>query len=90
MKKGPQVGRHIIQKVAMALVVRGNMKFEWVSTLSEDQISKWLAKSELATEFIRPVRGRFWRQKDRIEAEIRRRQTPWIEGSTWSVCRTSS
>ena len=57
-EKGVEVGRHIIQKVAMALVVRGTMTFEPTSAVSGDQISKWLAKFELAMDFIRPVRNR--------------------------------
>ena len=62
---GTEVGRHIIQKVAMALVVHGITTIEWVSTLRDDQILKWLATSELAIDFIRPVRGRLRRQQGR-------------------------
>ena len=67
------MGCHILQKVAMALVVRGTVRFEWISSLSDEQISKWLAKSELAFNLIRPVRDRLGRQKDQSDAEANSR-----------------
>ena len=61
------------------------MKFEWVGTLSDDQISKWLAKFELAVDFIRPVRADSESKSIATKQRPRREERLLIEGAMLHV-----
>ena len=73
LEEGSEIGSHLLQKIAMALVVRGVPKYHWIGSLIDDQISRWLARFELAGNFVKPIRDRLRRRKDQQEAEAKAR-----------------
>ena len=68
-----EVGQHVLHKVSMVLVAHGIHKHSGIRTLNDEDMSKWLGKSQLAIEFLKPVRDRLARLQDTAQAEHRMR-----------------